>query len=47
MTYSFSDPKAEKDLAWIAGATRDSKIAILRRLIGAEKKRLRRKSKDE
>ncbi len=46
MAYSFSDPKLEKDLSWVAGATRDSKLAILRRLVEAEKKRLRRRSKD-
>ena len=47
MAYSFSDPKLEKELSWVSGATRDSKVAVLRRLVEAEKKRLRRRFKDE
>jgi hypothetical protein len=43
MTYSFSDPKLEKDLTWVAETHGDSKVAVLRRLIEAEKKRMRRK----
>jgi hypothetical protein len=47
MTYSFSDPKLERELTWIAKTCGDSKIAVLRQLIEEKKKRMRRKFEDE
>lgn len=47
MTYSFSDPKLERELTSVAEAHGHSKVGILRRLIEAEMKRIRRKFKDE
>lgn len=43
MAYSFSDPQLEKDLNYVATTYGNSKVAILRRLIEAEKKRIRRR----
>lgn len=46
MTYSFSDPKLERELTSVAEAYRDSKVGVLRRLIEAEMKRIRRRLRD-
>lgn len=47
MTYSFSDPDLERKLTTAAQVSHDSKVGVLRRLLEAEMKRIRRKFKDE
>jgi hypothetical protein len=46
MAYSFSDPDLEQKLTTVAHLSRDSKVGVLRRLIEAEMKRIRRCLKD-
>jgi len=47
MAYSFSDPQLERELTAVAQTYRDSKVAVLRRLVEAEMKRIRRTFKNE
>jgi hypothetical protein len=47
MTYSFSDADLERKLTTAADVSHESKVAVLRRLLDAEMKRIRRKFKDE
>jgi len=46
MAYSFSDPKLERELTSVAEAHADSKVGVLRRLVEAEMKRIRRRLKE-
>lgn len=46
MAYSFADPKLERELTSVAEAHADSKVGILRRLVEAEMKQIRRRLED-
>ena len=47
MAYSFRDPKLERELTAVAQTHHDSKVAVLRRLVEAEMKRIRRQVKGD
>jgi hypothetical protein len=47
MAYSFSDPKAERELTALAENLDDTKVGVLRRLIEAEMERIRRRLEDD
>jgi hypothetical protein len=47
MAYSFRDPKLERELTAVAQTHGDSKLGVLRRLVEAEMRRVRRRLKEE